>query len=451
MKKFFIICVIFFIFSPMANAIQDELMNIDWWNKFNDEYLVQNLLTLYEKNYDLKNAELKIKENEQIVKMQFANELPVAVLDGNLSRDLRAPRQQFGDMKIPTYSQYNYNIPITAAYEIDIWGKNRLKTKSKKEQLEIIKQSERATCIALSSEFAVEYFNLIKTDKLIEIQENIIKIQSEILNKTTEKYKCGLCPITDIWEQEKILSTLKEEYNYYLQTKEVLKNVLRVYLTQGEQEIQRNNYENISLIDNIPTEYSTEIIENRPDYKQEEANLRRIGFDVRVAKREFLPTFTIFGQIGLNAYHLNSLFNSPSQFFNAGILPTWDIFSGGRKKAFFKIKKYQYEQAVNDFQKAFLVGVKDVNTGLSDYKTSLKNYNECKKRLSLESKIYNLANDKKQIGASSDLDILFAKEKYLLTEKEEVSNKINSIIATIGLYKAAGGVDLYKLNNSVNL
>lgn len=447
MKKIFIILAILMM-SP-AFAAQEEYMNMEWWARFGDENLSQNLLTLYEKNYDLKNTALKIKENEQIVKMQFANELPGVYLSGELSRNLRAPRQQFGAMHIPSFSQYNYNIPITATYEVDIWGKNRLQTKSKKEQLEIIKQAERATYIALSGDFAADYFNLIKADKLIELQDELIKTQENILQKITDKYECGLCPITEVLEQEKILTTLKEEHNLHLQAREVLINSMRVYLAETNCDIPRTNYEKLSTLKNIPEEYSTNIIENRPDYKQEEANLKRIGFDVRAAKREFLPTFTIFGQVGLNAYHLGSLFNSPSQFFNAGILPTWDIFSGGRKRAFLKIKKYQYEQALNDYQKTFLASVKEINSGLVEYKTAQKNHEESLKKLEVENKIYNLAKDKRQIGAASDLDVLFTKQMLLMSEKEEVSSKINGLIAAIGLYKAVGGVDLYKINENL--
>lgn len=432
-----------------AFALENGYMNMDWWAHFNDENLSSNLISLYEKNYDLQNAALKIKENEQIVKMQFANELPAIMLSGNLSRDLRAPRQQFGAMHIPNYSQYNYNIPITAGYEVDIWGKNRLKTKSKKEQLEIVKQAQRATYISLSSDFATDYFNLIKADKLIEIQDELIKTQENIFAKTSEKYKAGLCSINELLAQEKLLTTLREEHNLHIQAREVLVNTMRVYLSSANDEIVRSGYDNIELLKNIPTEYSSDIITKRPDYLQEEANLKRIGFDVRVAKREFLPTFTIFGQIGLNAYHLGSLFSSPSQFFNAGVLPNWDLFSGGRKRAFLKIKKYQYEQALNDYQKTFLVGVKDINSGLVEYKTSMKNYEEAQKRIAVEGKIYDLAKYKNRIGAASDLDELIAKEMYLMSEKEIVSNKINTLISTIGLYKVTGGVDLYRMNENL--
>ncbi len=176
MKKILlIICLLFInpVFSIEDTALNAadkmEYMNLNWWENFHDEYLNTHLLTLYEKNYDLQNAALKVKENEQMVKMQFANELPSLNLSGNINRDFQAPRELFGDMEIPKYSQNNYYLPLTAEYEIDIWGKNRLYTKSKKEQLEAVKQAERATYISLAAAFAVDYFNLIITYKLKKV------------------------------------------------------------------------------------------------------------------------------------------------------------------------------------------------------------------------------------------------------------------------------------------
>ena len=445
MKKIFII--LFFIFFNIFNFAfcedENKYTNMDWWNSFNDKYLSENLEKLYKNNYDLKNAALKIKENEQMVKMQFAQELPFLSLTGELSRDFQAPRQQFGSMMIPKYSQYNYNIPLSAGYEIDIWGKNRLKTKSKKQQLEIIKQMERATYISLSGNFAADYFNLIKADKLIELQKELIDTQEEILSKTRQKYNSGLCSINEVLEAQKLLTILKEEYNTHIKTRDVLIESLKVYLADENDKIKRNSFENTKLMDDLPLKYNSDIVSKRPDYIEQEANLKRLGFDIRVARKEFLPSFVIFGQIGLNAYHLSSLFNSPSQFFNAGILPSWDLFSGGRKIAFLKMKKMQYEQALNDYQKTYITGVTDINSNLIEYKTALENYKEVSNRIKTDEKIYNLIKDKRKIGSANDLDVLYAKEVYLSTKKQETSNKINSIICSIGLYKALGGINPY--------
>lgn len=445
MKKIFIILFLIFfnIFNFAFCKDENQYTNMDWWNGFNDKYLSENLEKLYKNNYDLKNAALKIKENEQMVKMQFAQELPFLSLTGELSRDFQAPRQQFGSMMIPKYSQYNYNIPLSAGYEIDIWGKNRLKTKSKKQQLEIIKQMERATYISLSGNFAADYFNLIKADKLIELQKELIDTQEEILSKTREKYNSGLCSINEVLEAQKLLTILKEEYNTHIKTRDVLIESLKVYLADENDKIKRSSFENTKLMDDLPLKYSSDIVSKRPDYIEQEANLKRLGFDIRVARKEFLPSFVIFGQIGLNAYHLSSLFNSPSQFFNAGILPSWDLFSGGRKIAFLKMKKMQYEQALNDYQKTYITGVTDINSNLIEYKTALENYKEVSNRIKTDEKIYNLIKDKRKIGSANDLDVLYAKEVYLSTKKQETSNKINSIICSIGLYKALGGINPY--------
>jgi len=424
-------------------------MNMSWWEKYNDENLTNNLLEVYQNNYDLKNTALKVKENEQLVKMQFANELPFASFSGTLSRNLQAPRQQFGNMVIPKYSQYNYILPLTAGYEVDIWGTNRLKTKSVKQQLEIVKQAQRATYISLSSDFAATYFNLIKADKLLEIQDEIIETQEQIVAMVSTKYEIGLCTINELLTEEKILTTLKEIRNQHKLTQELLQESLKVFLANSEKEINRSLYENVVLLKDIPEEYSSDIIENRPDFKQEEANIKRIGYDVKIAKREFLPKFTIVGQIGLNAYHLDSLFNSASHMLSLGVLPTMDLFSGGRKMAFLKLNKLAYEEAANSYQKTILEGIKEVNSGLLEYKTSMQNYKESTERLSKQNKIYELAMNKNDIGASSSLDLLYVKEAYLMIEQEEVSNKINAIISGIGLYKAAGGVDLYKLNENI--
>ena len=313
----------------------------------------------------------------------------------------------------------------------------------------MVKQAERATYIALTSDFASNYFNLIKADEFLALQEELIKTQEDVAAKTADKYNIGLCSINELLSEERMLTTLKEEKNLHIKTREILINAMRVYIADSADNIERSGYENVNLMKDIPLEYSTDIISNRPDFLQEEANIKRIGFDVRVAKREFLPKFVIYGQIGLNAYHLDTLFNSASQFFNAGVMPSIDLFSGGRKIALLKFKKLEYQEALNSYQKTILEGIKEVNSGIAEYKTASDNYNESVKRLGIQGKIYSLAQDKHDIGTASDLDVLFAKEAYLAIKKEEVSNKINSLISTIGLYKAAGGVDLYKINENL--
>ena len=299
-----------------------EYLNIQWWEKYNDPLLSGYIQELYEKNHDLKIAALKVKEGENIVKISFANELPQVSFDGNLARTMKSSDQYFGAMVIPDYAQWGYLLPLTASYEIDIWGQNRLTTKSVEKQLEIIQQQERASYIALTSAFAATYFNLVKTDKLVELQKDIVKVQEEIVSKTQKKYDNGLCSVNDLLNEQKFLTSQKEILNNLTHSQEVLENQLRVYLSDNDKEIKRISCENLSVLSDLPQQIESTIIEQRPDYIQAEDAIKKIGYDVRVARRDFLPKFIIYGQIGLNAYHWDKIFNRPSQLANAGIMPS---------------------------------------------------------------------------------------------------------------------------------
>ena len=427
------------------NAKHQEYLNISWWEKYNDPNLTANLQELYEKNHDLKIATLKVKEGEKMVRASLAEELPHVGLNGNLGRIMSSSNQQFGSLVIPSYAQYGYQLPLTATYEIDIWGENRLKTKSIAKQLDIVKQAERASYIALTSSFASNYFNLIKTDKLIEIQSEIVEIQKDIAQKTQKKFENGLCTVNEVIAEEKMLTTQKELLNDLEHTKTILENQLKVYLADNNKEIKRSSYDNIEIMQNLPLKMDGTVIEQRPDYIQSEDNIKKIGYDVRIARKEFLPKFVIYGQIGLNAYNLDKLFNSYSQLANAGIMPSFDIFSGGRKKAILKLQKYRYEEAMHDYQKTILTSIQEVNDSTAQLKKDLQNYEESVERYNLEHKRFVLMDHKNKIGAASDLDVLYNKQLELMTKREEVSNKINCLISTISLYKATGGQDLYTI------
>ncbi len=249
--------------------------------------------------------------------------------------------------------------------------------------------------------------------------------------------------------EEKLLTTLNEEKNNLEETKEVLINTLKIYLAQSEGNIERISFEDITIPQNLPNEINSEVIDNRPDYIIQESNLRKTGFDVKIAKKELLPSFIVFGQIGLNAYQLSHLFNRSSQLANAGIMPSFDLFSGGKKLAFLKFKKYQYDEALNNYHKTILEDIKELNLGLLSYKTALSNYNESVERLNHQSKLFAMQKERNNIGVVSNLDILYNREAELLIEKEKVLNKINYLISTISLYKAVGGKNLYSLNETI--
>ena len=414
---------------------------ICWWQKYGDQTLVNNIKKLYIQNPDLKIATLKTKQMQEVIKMSIANELPQINFDASVIRDLRSSDMRFGQVVRPTYSQTRYLLPLSMSYEIDLYGKNHLQTKEYKKLFEIAEQDEKIAKIYISSNFATGYFNLIKTDKLIENQEKLIKIQEKLVDMQSKKYESGLCGKADVLSETQTLTLFKQELNSLKNTQELIKNQLIAML--GEKEltnIERATLEELNIF-YTPEMLDSSAITKRPDFIKSELYVKKSGLDVRVAKRELLPSFTLYGDIGFNAYHLDRMFSNRTFLSGVGVLPSIDIFSGGRKMANLRYKKLEYKKAIEMYNKTVLISLQELNDSLYRIKTAKANYEEAISGNNLEAEKFQLTQNKLKIGASSIYSTLKEERNLYLKENETINEKINYLVMTIELYKALGGQD----------
>ena len=443
-KKFIIISLLVLTISPAIAKEQVDrfsYMNMDWWKKYNDEILISHLNTLYENNHNLKIAALKTKQAEENVRLAGANQLPQVGFSGEFTREMRGGQTQFGDLVIPTYSQNHFLLPLNASYEIDIWGENYLNRKSAKKQKDIAIQEERATYIYLTSGFASNYFNLIKADELEKITRDIIKLQTEIVAMTQKKYDVGLASINELLTEKQILVKNEEELNKLIEKRKVINNQLVNLLgLNSDKEIEHISIDKLSY-PQTPEELSATIIQYRPDLIQSENYAQKAGIDVRVARREFLPKFILFGNIGFNAYRWNSMFNDKTFLSNIGIAPYWDIFSGGAKLARYRINKYEYKKAAEGYQQTMLNSIQEVNNALASAKTTKANLLKSEEDFNIETQKHTLATRQFNIGDASKLDEMKSQLSLLVAKQRHASSKIDDAISSLSLYNAVGGVD----------
>jgi len=423
-----------------------DYMNMDWWKNYNDEVLINHFQTLYENNHDLRIAALKTKQAEENIRLAGANQLPQLGFDGSVSRVFRGPRTQFGSVVIPKYIQNEIFLPLNASYEIDIWGQNYLNRKSAKKQAEIAKQQERAAYIYITSSFAADYYNLIKMD---ELERNLLKImdlQKNIVSMTEKKYNSGLASINEVLDEKQILVNFEKDLNKLKENKKILNDEAVVLLgLNTDKAIELSDYQSISS-PQTPETLSTTIIQFRPDLISSEDYVKKSGIDVRVARRDFLPKFILYGNLGFNAYKWNRMFAGETFLANAGIAPRWDIFTGGIKMARYRINKYEYKKAVESYEKTVLTSIQEVNDALAEAKTTKANLIKSDEDYSIEKEKHILAEKQFSIGDSSMLDEMKSEVNLYVAKQRNIAAKIDNVISSISLYNAVGGIDYTKNN-----
>ena len=216
-------------------------------------------------------------------------------------------------------------------------------------------------------------------------------------------------------------------------------------------DLERSSFDSVKTNLPIPESIDFSITENRPDVVASRFSLEKAGYDVKISKRNILPSFVITGNLGYNAYSLSNLFGTNTGLANIGVIPFLDIFDGGRKINAMKLMKSRYNKHFEEYNKRLLTSAQEINDALYSAKIAKKNYDTVSDRLKLQENDSYLVSRKEEIGTANIIDSLVKQEELLLVRQQNVSSKVNEIIASINLYKATGGVDVFTTSNNNDL
>lgn len=418
-----------------------EFINKDWWNRFNDPNLTEYIIKTVNANHDLKIATLKVAESRAFVQESFQKEFPLLYIGPDFGLEKTSGNARMGTFKLPEITQNTYMLPLTMNYEVDLWRKNREKTIGLEKELEAAQYDEKAAYISLTSDVAAAYFNIIKADKLIFLQKEIIDLKENILNLTKEKNNYGLCSAFEVIQADKALTEAHTYLNDLEKQQCIFLNQLAV-LTGGSVDnastFKRTPIDELDLLKDLPANIQPDTVLKRPDILKAEAKLQKSGIDVKVARKELLPCLILTGQFGFNANSLAKIFNWKSYVASVGTNFLQSVLSGGRI-AVLKAKKINYEEMIENYQKTILQSFQEVNNSLVSLKTDTQKNTDNISRVNLEKDNLNLVNCKYENGLISFLDTLEYKERLIQLEKEQVQSKTDCFIDSISLYKSVGG------------
>ena len=414
-----------------------DFINMPWWEQMNDPYLTAYIDKAMANNYDLKMATLTVEEYYQGVKLQMANELPS--IQAGYGVGLAGIPPVGRNPKRDTI--HGMGLPIIASYEADIFLKNHDKTTSAKKAFQASISDERAAYISIVSAVGTIYYNVVRLDKAIELQEEIVNLRKEIYELMVLSHENGVVSTSDMIKANKsYIHGDTELIDLKRQRVEAL-NKLAVLIGESPANIdsfERIKYDNIKYVANVPKEISSEIIMQRPDYLKAEAMLKKAGIDVRVAKKEFLPTIDILGLALFNSVHLGKLFTTKNMIWSVAGNAMLPLFTGGARIANLKVNKIRLEKALRNYEKTNLVAIQEVNDALYAAKLDNQKLNQNKEHLALENQDFSLTEKKLEQGTISKLDWCQMKENLLVIEKLVASNTLDCLIDEIGIYKVTG-------------
>lgn len=414
-----------------SNDYKYAYVNTVWWNNFNDVNLSGYIDKAIKNNYDLKMATLAVEEYYQNTKLQFANELP-----------------QIGVGFAPYYTKisraswdWGFATPAYVNYEADIFLKNRDKTKSVKKLYEASQFDERAAYISVASAVGTTYLNIVRLNKIIDLQKQIVNLRQDIYNLMLSSNKEGLISTADTVKANKSLVAGQTDLIELQKQQKKLLHSFAVLIGESPENVNEltfTPYDQIRFTGSIPTEISSDIIVQRPDYLRAEKMLEKAGIDVRVAKKEFLPSINITGIALFNSSEIGSAWSTGRMLGSLAAGAMLPLFTGGKRVANLKLKKTTYERMLQDYYKTNLTAIQEVNDALVSVKLDKEKMAETQKQAALERKDFSYNQKKFNQGTISRLDLIQVQENLLSIDKLVAQQNIECMVDYIGLYKSVG-------------
>lgn len=414
--------------KPVKNKY--EYINLEWWKEFDDELLESYIIKAVENNKDLKIATISVEEYYQKIAIQRAGELP-SIQAGFMP----------GYGNFTGKSHEGFGFPILASYELDLFGKNHNKTTAQRKLYESSILDERAAYISIASAVGSAYINIVRLDSMIDLQTEIVSLRKEI------------CKMTDVANQEGIASTsdlVRANEAYILGVTDLtelkkrrtqLLHSFAVLLGDSPNNIEdykRADWRSANYSGNIPEYVSSEIIMQRPDYMKAEKMLEKAGIDVKIARKECLPSINLGGLMLFNSQNLGSLFTTSNVLWGLGGGIMQNIFAGGKIKANLKLKKYAYEKSLKKYEQVNLTSMQEVNDTLVAVNMDREKLSKQQEIQTLEQKDFSLSELKYQEGVISKLDLNQRQENLMNVNKMVYSSQFDCLIDYINYYKAVG-------------
>lgn len=443
-QKLLLLTLVVFIFStPLYSKdfqidINEKttLINLPFWEKFEDDFLIYYIVCAIKNNHKAKSAIYKSEELRQEMKMTLARQFPTLSVASN-----------YLGVNIPSLDNFQLDkngfiLPFQFRYEADLLLKNKDKTKSKNKLYKAQKQDENTAYIVLASDVATAYINILKFDKTIELQEKLIKNKEDIFLRTKNQFKQGIVSKSEQNDKFKELISAQEELEELKKQRKLAINNLKLLLgdtSECDDTIKRADFDKFANNINPPNEINASLIYSRPDVLSALYKLESAKINIKIAKKDFLPTFNINGFLAFDTFGAGNFFAWSSSFAALIAGATQDIFRGGEKIANLKYAKARYGELFELFLQANLTAMKEVNDSLYKAKCDFKIYNQELEKYQVEKNNLELEDKRFSQGTKSFIDLAQQSSKLIISKQSCTLIKAQKLIDMVSLYKSVGG------------
>jgi NodT family efflux transporter outer membrane factor (OMF) lipoprotein len=426
---------------------------VEWWGVLNDPVLDQLVAAARQNNNNIRIAGLRVLEARAALGVALGNRYPQAqVLAGDATAlGLSESNANFSPAADLNYTQYN--LGVSASWELDFWGKFRRGIESADANLLASIASYDDALVLLTAQIADIYTVIRTTEEQLRIARENLVLQERSYDIVEVLYRHGASNELDVQQAQTLLlstrATIPSLEITLRQSHHALATLLGLPPADLSQALGGEG-----LIPEVPKQIMVgvpaDMLRQRPDVRRAELQAMSQNAQVGVAKSGLYPSFSISGSLGLAASGdtnttrtgdsgIGELFRSDSVTYAVGPSFVWPFLNYGRIKNNVRVQDARLQQALVQYRESVIQAAREVEDAMAGYIGSQEQDAILTETVESARRSTELSMIRYQEGFADYQRVLDAQQALFGQQQRYVQNKGFAIRSLIAVYKALGG------------
>lgn len=415
-----------------TETVSQQLPSDDrWWLMFDDPVL-DSLITMGEEaNFDLAMAAKRMDAASRQMAIAKSAYYPQLGLNAGYTRS-----------RTQMVNSNHWAAEATMSWEIDVFGKITSQVKESNAQYRASRAEWVGAMVSMAGEIASTYVQLRVWEAELAVAREHTSAQDSISQLVLERFKCGLGAKPQVDQSMAITHSTRATIPALLTSIETAKSSLALLVGRYPEEISamlgsRNGLPDYRQL--VATGVPAELLRRRPDIVAAEQTLAASAAAIGIAKKDFLPTLSITGSIGVGAPHINDMFTKEG--FGYSIAPTlsWTMFDGMARSARVAAARDEMEANIANYNYTVMNAYNEVGNAVSAYLNNIKTIKEYDMAVDNAKEFLELELDLYVQGLAPYSDVATAEQNYLNYTNSAIVARGNALSSLISIYKALGG------------
>ena len=402
----------------------------DWWRGFRSRELTMFVERAYLDNLDIAAAVARIEQADANTRIAGAPLLPLIEFDGSVARS--------GTGAGPGVT--THSAVLNASYELDFWGKNRALLRAA-EFGAIASRFDREV-IVLSTVASVinTYFQVLAAQDRLRIARDNVNAATRILKVFQDRVGVGTATGLDIAQQESLVAQQRAAIPPLDQ--QLKQNIATLAVLVGEPPSRLNvrggSLNGIMALRPSPG-LPSDLLLQRPDIREVEAQLAAANANVQSARAALLPSISLTGQGGFVSAALHTLFVPQSAIYSVAGGLTQPLFDGFRLLSTLDLRKGQRTELLQIYRKAILSGFADVERALIAVRDLAEQERLQTEVVATSRRAYELSELQLRVGTIDITTVLNTQRTLFQAQDQLVLVRLTRLQAIVSLFQALGG------------